>query len=57
MTLLLVIILILVIFGCVGYRSGWYGPYNQQPGTSWNSGPYIGLFFLIVIVLLLMGRI
>jgi hypothetical protein len=47
--MLLIILILLILFGGLGYRSGWYG---NAPGEM--PGP-IGLILLVVLIVLLLS--
>lgn len=52
MSLILIILVVLILFGGFGYSQGWH----SGPGFPAFGGG-IGLIVLILIILLLMGRI
>lgn len=50
-TILIILLILFLIGGGVGYRSGWYGGYGPT-GAGWNP---LGLVVLVIVILLLIS--
>jgi hypothetical protein len=60
MHVILIIVVLLFLFGGLGWHQGWYGGQPPtQPGQPWGNGYYysggLGLVVIVLIVLFLLG--